>query len=103
LRPEIEAINKKAKVESTIVYTVFQRELKYGAFDNCGEETPEDKKFWEKYLSMLPEYLKTGKIKPNKVRELGGLDDILRGFKEQQEGKVSAEKLVYRVIGGSKI
>jgi NADPH:quinone reductase-like Zn-dependent oxidoreductase len=96
-RAEVEEINKKAKVESTIVYTVFERALKYGAFDNCGDATPEDKALWEKYLGLLPELLASGKIKPNRIRELGGLDDINKGFKEQIEGKVSAEKLVYKV------
>lgn len=89
--------NKKVKVESTIVYTVFQRPLPFPGFDNCGSDTPEDKAVWEKYLSMLPELLTSGKIKPNRIRENGGLEDILTGFKEQQEGKVSAEKLVYKI------
>lgn len=87
----------KVKYESTIVYTVFERVLKYGAFDNCGEETPGDKAVWEKYLGMLPELLSSGKIKPNRIREMGGLKDIITGFKEQQEGRVSAEKLVYKI------
>ncbi|KIW00170.1 uncharacterized protein PV09_08212 [Verruconis gallopava] len=103
VRPVIEAMNPKIKVESTVVYTVFQRPLKYGAFDNCGQETLEDRRMWEKYLSLLPEYLRSGKIKPNRVREMGGLEDIVKGFKEQQEGRVSAEKLVYKVIEQSKI
>lgn len=95
IREKIE--NKKIKLESTIVYTVFGRPIKYGTFDNCGEPTPQDKALWEKYLTMLPELLSSGKIRPNKVRELGGFDSILTGFQEQQEGKVRAEKLVYKI------
>ncbi|KAI1758707.1 zinc-binding dehydrogenase [Hypoxylon sp. FL1150] len=95
LREKIE--NKKVRLESTIVYTVFERALKYGTFDNCGEPTPQDKATWEKYLTLLPEFLSSGKIKPNPVRESGGIDDILAGFEEQIQGKVSAEKLVYRI------
>ncbi|KAI0121291.1 zinc-binding dehydrogenase [Xylariales sp. AK1849] len=89
----------KVKVESTIVYTVFERPLQggYKAFDNCGERTPQDKAFWEKYLTLLPGYLEKGTIKPNRVRELGIIGDIMKGFKEQEEGKVSAEKLVYKI------
>lgn len=88
----------KVKYESTIVYTVFERALKYGAFDNCGDQTtPEDKAVWEKYLSLLPDLLSSGKVKPNRIREMGGLNDIITGFQEQQEGKVSAEKLVYKI------
>ncbi|KAI2468888.1 zinc-binding dehydrogenase [Annulohypoxylon bovei var. microspora] len=89
--------NEKVKLESTIVYTVFERPLNYGAFDNCGDATPDDKALWERYLAILPELLSSGKLKPNRVRELGGLDDILSGFVEQEEGKVSAEKLVYKI------
>lgn len=97
VREKVEGINPKVKVQSLIVYTVFERPLKYPGFDHSGLETPEDKAKWEKYLSMLPELLSSGKIKPNRIREMGGLDDILTGFQEQQQGKVRAEKLVYRV------
>ncbi|KAI2601809.1 zinc-binding dehydrogenase [Hypoxylon sp. NC1633] len=89
--------NKKVKLESTIVYTVFERPIKYGTFDNCGEPTPHDKAQWEKYLAMLPEFLSSGKLKPNGVRELGGINNILGGFRKHEEGWVSAEKLVYKI------
>ncbi|ORY67764.1 zinc-binding dehydrogenase [Pseudomassariella vexata] len=95
---ELDPAHSQVRVESTIVYTVFQRTIQYGAFDNCGSETPEDKAFWEKYLSLLPEYyLTSGTIKPNRVKEFGGIEDILKGFELQKEGKVSAEKLVYKI------
>ncbi|KAM0714217.1 hypothetical protein Q7P37_010004 [Cladosporium fusiforme] len=98
VRAAVESINSKAKIESTIVYTVFQRALPYKAFDNCGEDSPDDKAIWEKYLQMIPGWLQDGKIKPNRVKEMGTIDDINTGFKLQQEGKVSAEKLVYRIV-----
>lgn len=88
---------QKVRVESTIAYTVFGRPIKYGAFDNHGGPTPDDKAMWEKYLAMLPEYLGDKKIRPNQPRELGGLDDVLGGFQLHEEGKVSAEKLVYKL------
>ncbi|KAI1289046.1 zinc-binding dehydrogenase [Xylaria venustula] len=89
----------KVKVESTIVYTVFGDPLELGKapFDNWGGPTPQDRKFWEKYLSMLPQYIESGKIKSNPSRVLGGLDAISEGFTLQQEGKVRAEKLVYKI------
>jgi len=98
VKSTIQGINSKAKIESTIVYTVFQRPLPYKAFDNCGEETPEDKALWEKYLQMIPGYLEKGSIKPNRVKPMGTIEDINTGFKLQQEGKVSAEKLVYNIV-----
>ncbi|KAI1351214.1 zinc-binding dehydrogenase [Xylaria sp. FL0043] len=89
----------KVKVESTVVYTVFGKPLKLGenSFDNWGGPTPRDRQFWEKYLSMLPEYIGSGKIKPNPSKELGGLEAISEGFELQQQGKVRAEKLVYKI------
>ncbi|KAI0196713.1 zinc-binding dehydrogenase [Xylaria flabelliformis] len=89
----------KVKVESTIVYTVFGDPLELGdsPFENWGGPTPQDRKFWEKYLGMLPEYLESGKIKPNPSRELGGLEAVAEGFALQQQGKVRAEKLVYKI------
>lgn len=90
--------NSKVKVESTIVYTVFNRELKYGAFDNCGEPRPADKALWVKYLGLLPDLLTSKKIRANRVKLLdGGLDGIMKGFDLQIAGKVSAEKLVYKI------
>lgn len=94
---ELPAELAKARVESTIAYTVFGRPIRYGAFDNHGGPTPDDKAMWEKYLAMLPAYLGDQKIRPNKPRELGGLDDVLRGFRLHEEGQVSAEKLVYKL------
>jgi len=32
------------------------------------------------------------------VKHLGTIDDIIKGFKLQQDGKVSAEKLVYNIV-----
>lgn len=92
-----EELQSKVRVESTIAYTVFGRPIKYGEFDNHGGETPADKAFWEKYLALLPEYLESGRVKPNKVKEFGGLEDIPKGFELHAQGKVSAEKLVYKI------
>ncbi|KAJ2991736.1 hypothetical protein NUW58_g2411 [Xylaria curta] len=89
----------KVKIESTLVYSVFEAPLNLPAdsFDNCVGATPQDRKFFEKYLNILPEYAESGKIKPNPSRELGGLEAISEGFELQKEGKVRAEKLVYKI------
>ncbi|KAI0396982.1 zinc-binding dehydrogenase [Xylariaceae sp. FL0594] len=94
-----EELAKKVKVESTIVYTVFGHPLNLSGsgFQNWGGETPKDKAFWEKYLSLLPELTESGKVKPNPLKELGGLEDIQKGFDLQTQGKVRAQKLVYKV------
>ncbi|PSS05261.1 chaperonin 10-like protein [Coniella lustricola] len=92
-----EQVASKVKLECTIVYTVFERPLAYGAFDYCGSATPQDKAFWEKYLGQLPELLSSGKVKPNRIHERGGLEEIPKGFELAKEGKISAEKLVYKI------
>lgn len=92
-----EDVASRVKVESTLAYTVFGRALGNTGFDNTGDARPEDKAFWEKYIALLPELLKSKKIKPNPVKELGGLEDIPKGFQLQSDGKVKAEKLVYRI------
>ena len=92
-----EELQNRVRVESTIAYTVFGRPLRYGDFDNHGGETPADKAFWEKYLALLPGYLESGRVKPNKPKEIGGLEDIPKGFELHAQGKVSAEKLVYKI------
>ncbi|KAI9146980.1 putative GMC oxidoreductase [Paramyrothecium foliicola] len=88
---------KRVRVESTLAYSVFGRALPDSPFENTGPARPVDKKFWEKYVGLLPELLESGKIKPNVVKELGGLDDINKGFDLQREGRIRAEKLVYRI------
>lgn len=96
-KSSISLSNPHVIAESTLVYTVFERPLSYGGFDNCGKPTPEDKQVWEKYLRWLPKMLQEGDIKPNRIKEVGGLNDILTGFRLSEEGKVSAEKIIYRV------
>ncbi|KAI1120065.1 alcohol dehydrogenase, partial [Nemania abortiva] len=96
---ELPAELAKVKVESTIVYTVFGDPIDLGdsGFENWGGETPTDRAFWEKYEALLPDLLASGQIKPNPVKELGGLEDITHGFELQKQGKVRAEKVVYKV------
>ncbi|RYP22107.1 hypothetical protein DL765_001866 [Monosporascus sp. GIB2] len=90
---------EKIKLESTVAYAVFGRPVSSLChdFDNFGPSS-EDKTIWEKYLIMLPERLRSGKIQPNNVREMGITDDIPAGFEAQKKGDVGAEKLVYKVM-----
>lgn len=87
------------RVESTLGYTVFGRAFPRAPFDNCDAASAiADKLYWEKWLTLLPEYLESGRIKPNRVKELGGLDDVLKGFELHAQGKLSAEKIVYKIV-----
>jgi NADPH:quinone reductase-like Zn-dependent oxidoreductase len=50
------------------------------------------------YVDLLTEILATGKIKPNPVHvQPGGLAGVKEGLQYMQEGKVSAQKLTYRI------
>ncbi|KAF6814412.1 zinc-binding oxidoreductase [Colletotrichum plurivorum] len=97
-KEEIRAANPHARDEWTIVYTVFERAIPLKGYENCGRETPEDKKTWEKFLRLLTGFLERGEVKPNRARVLGGLESVVEGLKFAEEGKVSNEKLVYKVL-----
>ncbi|KAH9052670.1 dehydrogenase [Lactarius vividus] len=50
------------------------------------------------YIDLLTKILATGKIKPNPVHiQSGGLASVKEGLQYMQEGKVSAQKLTYRI------
>ncbi|KAH8980049.1 dehydrogenase [Lactarius akahatsu] len=50
------------------------------------------------YVDLLTKILATGKIKPNPVNiQSGGLVGVKGGLQYMQEGKVSAQKLTYRI------
>ncbi|KAJ4244746.1 hypothetical protein NW762_014322 [Fusarium torreyae] len=94
----LRAINSYIKIEAIITFTVFGKPLAYTMFDNVGGATPEDKRAWEEeYLRWVPKMLEQGDLKPNHVREVGTLDDVLEGFRLSKEGKLSAEKAVFKV------
>ncbi|ODQ54598.1 GroES-like protein [Saitoella complicata NRRL Y-17804] len=81
-------------VQPTLVYTILGR-----AFEMRDHEypaSPEDRRVAEQLYEELPEWIQSGKVKPNTTRIVeGGLDGILRGFEEMKSGKVRGEKLVY--------
>jgi len=57
---------------------------------------PEPDSKW--YVDVLTEILATGKIKPNPVRvQPRGLAGVKEGLQYMQEGKVSAQKITYRI------
>ncbi|KAJ1323655.1 NADPH:quinone reductase [Microdochium nivale] len=89
----------RVKVESTIAYSVFEKPLQgTEAFDNQGGTTTEDRRFWEEHgLKKLPGWLESGAVKANPVKVLGGLEAVPEGFRLHAEGKVRAEKIVYKI------
>lgn len=52
----------------------------------------------EHFLTKVPGLVKAGQIKPLPIKFFeGGLAAIPEGFQYMREGKVSAEKIVYRI------
>ena len=85
-------VEKKA----TLGYTAIGEEISFP-----GRKIPakkEDLQFMTMFTGIAQELLAEGKIKPHPVGlRQGGLKGVLDGLQDMREGKVSGEKLVYRV------
>lgn len=61
-------------------------------------ENPENFKFARLFTGLAEQLLADGKLKPHPVKLCeGGFQGVLEGLKVVRDGKVSGEKLVYRV------
>jgi len=58
---------------------------------------PEKRVVLERYVRLAEELLSEGKLKPNKVRNIGGLESVADGLNDLRNGKVSGEKLVITI------
>ena len=81
---------------TTLMYTIFGESFKFGP-----QEIPavsEDFEYAKKFLAMTEGLLKEGKIQAHK-QTVGkdGLEGVLKGMEDMKNGKVSGEKLVYRI------
>ncbi|KAH9951701.1 GroES-like protein [Amylocystis lapponica] len=86
--------NARADVQviPTLVYTSLGRTFSIGPITFTA--SPDDKA----HLVKVPQLISEGKIVPNKVKVWdGGLSAVKDGLQYMREGKVSAEKIVYRV------
>ncbi|EMD39360.1 hypothetical protein CERSUDRAFT_112991 [Gelatoporia subvermispora B] len=97
LNPIPEAkVRDDVHVGYTLIYTSLGRE-----FNLRGSHYPvssEDRAHMAAFLRKVPALVKEGKVKPNPVKLWkGGLTAIQDGLQYMREGKVSAEKIVYRV------
>ena len=80
----------------TLAYTALGDKFTYSSKDFPPKK--EDFDFLVGFSSLTEKLLEEGKIKthPHRVNE-GGLGGVLEGLQELREGKVSGEKLVYRL------
>lgn len=65
------------------------------------EARPKDFKFGKKWWSLSERLLSEGKIKGTPTVRPGGLQGIFDGLDEMRNGKVSRQKLVYRIADTS--
>ncbi|KAI0748415.1 GroES-like protein [Daedaleopsis nitida] len=83
---------------STIIYSSLGRAYTYRTGQHA-PAMPEDRAHMVKFLRKLPKLVQDGKIKPLPIKLWeGGLDAIPDGLQYMKEGRVSAEKIVYRLV-----
>jgi hypothetical protein len=83
-------------VSDVLVFTAFYEELNYGKVTVGVRE--EDRDLSHELYESLPSWLESGKIKPNKPRIIeGGLVGVEKGFDLYRSGKISGEKVVYKI------
>ena len=59
---------------------------------------PGDKAHMAAFLKKLPQLVRDGAVRPLPIKRWeGGLEAVQEGLQYLREGKVSAEKIVYRV------
>ncbi|ROT39818.1 GroES-like protein [Sodiomyces alkalinus F11] len=95
---DIKAVNPKIESSFTAAYSVVGEG--YHSWGKVVPPSPEDFEFAKTFMSIVQELLDQGKVKPIRIaKNRGGesLQGVLSGLKEQQEGKVSGEKLVYTI------
>jgi len=89
-------IRDEVEVMHTLIYTALGRAFTLGG--NHRPVSEEDTAHMASFLRKLPALVKEGKVKPNPIKLWkGGLTAIPDGLQYMREGKVSAEKIVYRV------
>lgn len=82
--------------ESTLMYTIFGEAFKFGPKDF--PPIPEDFEYTKMFLGIVEGLLADGKLKAH-TAQLGkdGFEGVLKGLDDLKNGKVSGQKLVYRV------
>jgi NADPH:quinone reductase-like Zn-dependent oxidoreductase len=80
----------------TLGYTIFGEAFE--KFGNKFPAKPQDFEFQKTFLPVAEKLLEQKKIKPHRYEvRPGGLDGILDGLKDLEDGKISGVKVVYRI------
>lgn len=105
LKPDSDAIAlRKGEVNiiHTLAYTALGRPFNYGKAEFDKERVTADSNKMKEWLNgdkgHFYTLFKQGLLRGNRIKEMqGGLQGIPEGLKYLQDGKVSAEKLAYRI------
>jgi NADPH:quinone reductase-like Zn-dependent oxidoreductase len=82
---------------NTLMYTVFGEEFSFGKGSKF-PAIPEDFEYTKKFIELTEKLLAEGKLKAHRAKVgANGLKGVLKGLEDMKAGKVSGEKLVYRV------
>lgn len=88
-REDVESTN-------TLMYTVFGEGIKFGKDEI--PPIPEDFEYTKKFIALTEKLIAEGKVKAHRVKVgADGLKGVLKGLEDMKAGKVSGQKLVYRV------
>lgn len=92
------AKEKNIKIEFTLAYTLVT-EHKFDFIPGVFAVDPvaKDTAFYKELVKDIPKFITEYGIKPAPIQENGRLDDILKGFEYMQSGKVSGQKLHYKI------
>jgi NADPH:quinone reductase-like Zn-dependent oxidoreductase len=91
-----EKVADRVEVSDVLVFTAFYEELNYGKVTVAVRK--EDRDLSHELYQNLPSWLENGMMKPNKLRIVeGGLEGVEKGFELYRSGKISGEKVVYRI------
>ncbi|KAG7571181.1 hypothetical protein FFLO_00854 [Filobasidium floriforme] len=95
-KTQLLAKEKSVTVETILAYTFMG--ISFEFFPGMTLPViPGDRDWFNNFHTRIADIITKHNIKPNPVKESGGLDDILDGFELQKSGKVSGTKLVYRI------
>jgi len=79
-----------------IRYSIFNHDFSFGP-QNI-KANPKDHEFAIKAYKLIADLLANGKMKPNPVKKYPkGLASVEQGFQDAENGKIHAEKVVYKV------
>ncbi|KZZ99136.1 alcohol dehydrogenase [Moelleriella libera RCEF 2490] len=91
-----EKVTKQTTVTDVLVWTAFFKEHAYGDFKWPANR--DDHELSAELFEQLPRLLVEGKVIPNNAQVYaGGLSDVVTGFQEYRDGKISNYKIVYKL------